>query len=781
MKNFWKHVFRSSVHNLGTLIGAACIIALGIFIYVAMMDTLKNLQVQVEQYYQGSHMADVFATVEGVSAAELVRLKEIPGIAEVSGKMAVDVRMLADGQREIVTVHLLSYDETDSLNQIRISGHDLQDGSIYLGSKMVEASGYETGTELTLLINGTSRKSILQGICNAPDYIYAIPPSGAMMPDGEIYDIACVNKNTIEELTGKRDSYQELGFRLLPGYTYEDVRYQLSDSLSGNGLTLLCEKEKQQSYDMVAGEMNELISIGTILPLMFLSISIFMLYVVLKKMIDRDQSVIGTMKAMGMTDIELISAYMLQGIFVGLLGALMGSVTAIPFGKYMFAMYAKFFNLPEVTYNSYADSRIHGLILAVAVSVTAVYLGVRGILEISPAQAMRAKAPKAAAILSIPDQLMRRLGTMERMGCRSIARNPFRGFLIILAISFPFSMASVLYSFAQVAAQMYFNQFDKIQTYDMQISLSGYTSRQRAANTGLELQGVAESEGIIQVAVELRHENRTEFALLYGLNEGSELWRIMDLNDIYYQPRDDGMIINSRMADKLHLQQGDIIEVSATGLTAEPVKIPVADIIDESFGSGCYISGNGIRRFFNTDSIAGTILLKVEPGQRETVREQLLKTSQVEWLVDTARILESYRTQMQSMMTMMNMFAIMSVAAGGILIYNICMINIRERTTEFGTIMLMGGSEQELGKILIFEQVLYFIMGILAGLPGSRGVKSLVESIILSDSYTINLSIGLASYMKAFIICLVITMLTFLAQMRVIKKIQIAEVLKERE
>ena len=46
---------------------------------------------------------------------------------------------------------------------------------------------------------------------------------------------------------------------------------------------------------MVDGEIKELTGTGTILPAIFMSMSVFMLYTVLKKMIDNDRSLIGTM------------------------------------------------------------------------------------------------------------------------------------------------------------------------------------------------------------------------------------------------------------------------------------------------------------------------------------------------------------------------------------------------------------------------------------------------------------------------------------------------------
>ncbi len=48
-----------------------------------------------------------------------------------------------------------------------------------------------------------------------------------------------------------------------------------------------------------------------------------------------------------------------------------------------------FFNLPDTVYHSYMNTRISGMGIAVGTGLLAVYLGVRGILKITPAQAMR--------------------------------------------------------------------------------------------------------------------------------------------------------------------------------------------------------------------------------------------------------------------------------------------------------------------------------------------------------------------------------------------------------
>lgn len=781
MGRFRRNVFRLAKQNKGSFLGAAFIIAIGVFIFVAMMDTLRNLKDQVDAYYRSSSLASVFAQVSGISEAELNRLKEIPGIARVSGKMAEDVRLLARGQEEIVTVHLLSYEEKDSLNRLSLSSAFSGREDLYLGGRMAGIYGYEKGEPLTLLWGGKGVDFTYAGACHGPDYIYSIPPGGAMVPDGEVYDIACIEKERMEELTGRKDSLNELGFTLMPGYSYEQVRYPLLERLQPYGLISLTYREDQASYDMVQGEIKELISMGTVLPLMFMAISVFMLYIVLKKMIDRDQSLIGTMKAFGLTDWELMSAYLLEGAAVGVFGAVLGGILAVPFGRYMFDMYVDFFNLPDTVYHSYWSSRAAGLLIALGTGAAAVFLGVKDILSIAPAQAMKARAPAATGALPIPAFLLRRMGTLEKMGCRSIARNPFRGFLIVLAVGFPFSMSSVLFSFQKIADQIYMDQFEMVQVYDLQLSLDTYTSPVRAVQGGEFLDGVEEGEAVCTISAELKNENLSEFVMLYGLNRGSELWKIMDLHRNFFEPPERGLILNNRIAKKLHVQKGDMVEVVCPGMTVNDVKVPVTEVISESLGNGCYMSLDSFENVFQTRNGANTVLLKTSKGKTEEVKKRLMDTSRVAWLVDAKKIVKSYRAMMGSMLAMINMFALLTVASGGILIYNISMINIRERVNEFGTLMILGESNREMSRLLLFEQMIYFAAGILAGIPGSYGVKLLIEKLVISDSYTIELTVSPGSYGAAFLICLGITLLACWAEVRFIGKICLTEILKERE
>lgn len=788
MKQFSKNILRLALKSRASFIGAVLIIGIGIFCYVGVSDTMKNLETQIDTYYDDYGLADIFATVEAIPASDLARLCEIPGIETVSGKLSADLRMLGPDQEELVTVHLMSYDPDDTLNRLRIQ--PLRDkatstDALYLGSRMADVYNYTEGTELRLVYGGKVKRLPYAGRCSAPDYIYSIPPGGAMIPDGEVYDIACIDLRDMKDLMGMGDVRNELGFRLKPGYRYEDVRYALRAELERYGLQSLTKRADQTSYDMVDGELHELISMCVLLPLIFMSISVFMLYVVLRKMIDQSRPLIGTLKAMGMTDRELMQAYLAEGAIAGFVGALLGDLTAGGFGRFMFEMYVDFFNLPDPRYHDYLSTRLTGGLIAVLTGIAAVYVGVRTILKIDPAQAMRSAAPAHASGRlgrRVADFTARQpVSALRRLGLRAVFRNPMRGFLIILSIAFPFSMSTVLLSFDTVADSMYTDQFEKIKLYDLEISLDHYTDPHQAAEAVEAIDDITYAEPLSILTAALRADNRTEYTLLYGIEKDSRLWHISDMYGQRYAPPTGGLILNWRTADKLKVRTGDTIELSCPAVSEQYIRVPVTQVIYENVGGAAYTDIESIQRMFASVTPVNTIIARIRPGSMQSVKDALSEAAHVTWVADAQKTLQAYLDMMKSMKAMIYMFALMSIVTGGILIYNISMINLRERLTELGTLQVLGAGDAEIRDMLRCEMCIYFLAGLLLGLPGSRGIKYLLEHVLVSDSYKIDMHVTMPAYLITFLICLLMAMLTVWMEMRAVRRISLTEVLKERE
>lgn len=782
MQMYWRNILREARKNWGAYIGASFIIAFGVLIYTGMMDAIYNLKDQVNLYYEQSNMADVFADVSAFPESELSTLESIPGIDIAYGRLAQDVRILADNQTEIVSVHLMAYSEKDTLNSIHIIPEKkLNQQDIYLGHRMFEAYNYPIGKSLQLLIKGQLINLKLSGYCQSPEYVYVTPPSGGRVPDPELYDIACVDKSYLEELTGMSGHVNELGFRLEPGYTFEDVRYELSEHLEQYGVKSLYSKKNQASYDFVEKDINTQTVLGSFFMVLFMSISVFMLYVILKKIIDQHRRLIGTMKAFGFHTRDLMLGYIKLGVCIGLIGALLAGLLAIPLGKVMYLRYSVYYDIPNGKFVFYWKTRIIGILVSVLTSIFAVYVGIRSIAKITPAEAMRPSEPIAARTIKIPKWINKRLYVMHKIGLRSMIRSPFRSFVIILAIAFPFGVSSALLSFEGVLDQAFTSQFTEVQIYDMQISLDNYVSYEKAMAAGAQLDGVVKSESVISIGVKLKKDNLIQFAMLKGIGEDSELYKIMDWEKVFYQPTDNGIILSKALADKLRVEEGDTIEVYNALLAPVAVSIPVNRVIYDNFGGGCYLSAEGIRKYFNTNKISNLVLLKVQDGMLNKVKEQVLRTSRVTNMIDNDRIRNSYREQTKAIVGMMTMFAIATAVCGLILINNILMINVRERRIEYGTLMVLGISVKEFRQMIFFEQCIYFFLGIVLGFPIIEGVKRVIESTMAAGAIRIKMTIFEIAYIKSFLICLIILVGSSIAVMHKVNKILPVDILKDKE
>lgn len=789
MRQFGKYIFRTARKHWGSVLGSALIIAIGIFSMVSMFDTLLNLSGQVRSYYRRSELGDVFCQVSGIGEDELSRLACLPGIAEASGRISADLRLIReseDGEPPMITVHLMS--SGGSLNLPEFETEPGGDDQIFIGARMQKEYGFRKGETLRILADGRSARFTFAGTVSAPDYIYTVAPDGAMIPDGRTYDIAVVSDRAMESLL-KTDRRNELAFRLSEGTSFREVRSVLADRLERYGLKELTERAEQGSVSMVEDEIHELVTVGTLLPVLFLSISVFMLYTVLQKMIEQDRGIIGTMKAFGMTDRELLSAYLLEGAAAGAAGALLGCTSAGLLGRYMFAMYVDFFNLPEPVYRDYVLTRLLGTGLSLLTACAAVLLGVRKIVTITPAMAMRRITPESGRMPRLPGRRkgpgkapggLKRPGFLPRLALRSLFRNPFRGFLIALSVAFPFAMSSVLLSYDGIVDDMIRTEFREVEDYDLMLSLERPVSPAAAKRAGEALPEVLAGDAVLVYPCEFLAGSSREYGALHGRSMEESFWRIRDNDGRYYSPPEHGLILDRRIAEKLHVQAGDEIELQSGGLLSGRRKVRVEAVIEQMFGGGALMALERFPELLNVPPAANRVLLRARPGETDRLVMRLSGAGRVTFLSEVRKTVKAYRDMFDSMSVMMNVFAALSAAAGCILITSILLMNLRERITELMTLKVLGVSDRELGMMLLLEQTVLFFLGILMGIPGIAWIRGILESMMKSDSYTIRLPVSRTAVTAAFLICLLMAFLSWLRELAVIRRLKLTEALKER-
>lgn len=775
MNFYMKNIFRTVLKNKGSYLGAIFVIGLGILIYVSMSNMVTILEQTVDNYYKQYNFADIFSTVESMYKDDLVKLENIDGIKRADGKLSTDARLMLTDSNDIITLHIM--DNESNLNKPIVSSNILNNNEILIGNKMFETYAFNIGDKIDIIVDGKLQTVTIVGTAQAPDYVLAIPPSGAM-PDSRIYDIAYMNRENLEVILDKKNKVNELAFLLDDGYSFNDIKFKLEQKLKDYGLKNLIESKDQPSNNIVQNQILTFVSIATTLPTLFLAVSVFMLYIILKKIIDQDRSLIGTIKAFGFKDSEIIISYIFQGIVTGILGAVLGNILSIPFSKYLFNMIISVYNIPNNDFEFYLENTIISIIIAIIATTLAVYFSIKEIIKINPSESMRAASPNFSTNFNIPRVLKIALNSKQIIGLRAIFRNKFRSLVIALCIAFPFGLTASLSAFTTIQKEIMTSQFTKIQTYDLKVNLNSYVKYNDAISSLKNLSDIYNIEAIAEYSINIKYKNRAEYSTLIGLNTNSQIYRIMDTKGRYYQPSQNGLIINSAIAKKLSLKQGDIVEIENTSFKS--IKIPIINIIEESSNSAVYIDINSINKYFNTDKVANSIIFNTYSNKLQSIKNILLSSKNIASVVDKDIALTGFNQNMQSNAAIIGILKILSVIAGIVLIYNILNISLRERKNEFGTMSILGLKSSEISEAIVFEQIINFIMGIFIGTIISNLVKKLLEAIMEAGALTITITIDLNSYLKSFIICLIIMILSLVAVLTKLRNVELTDILKER-
>ena len=784
MNRFFRNILRTILQNKISYVGAVLIIAMGALVYAGMTDFCMTLDEKGMKYFDDTALADVFVEVASMPQQKLGVLDDIKGIEDSFGRLEGNMRLVRDGETKVVTIHAMAYSPDDKMNKLLLDPvpDNIGDTDIFISKKMREIYNIQIGDEITVIANNRTKKLTCCGIAYSSEHMYSAADESATAPDSSVYDIAAMSKEGLEKLLGTKGSITNIGIKLAKSVDYSDVKYSIEQMLKPYSVISIAKKADQESYDSIIEEVDVYKIIVAVIPTLFMTVTIFMLYIVLKKMIDKDRILIGTMKAFGASDIEILSQYMKQAFFIGIVGGVLFLVPAAVLGEYLYVDDAVYFNIPDQTYQFHVITGIKSVFISLVTAVISVYLGVSEVLKINPAESMRAAAPKGGSF-KVPPFIGKLLNTRQKIGLTSMLRNKGRSLVIAIAIAFPFSCIAAFGSFNILTDQKTEDQFGKIENYDIKVKLTELIDRTDAETILRNMKDVQSYEAAASYSVLITDANHYEYAPLMVLNNNSDIYRIMDRYENYYEPRDDGLIMSHHLAKKLKAKKGDIIKIECSDLTYtnSPVEIPIVEIIEDATGMNCYINNEGIERYFPVKSRANLFLITAEDGKLDSVKTQISKLRNISFMFSQEDQKKSYAEMMSTTVLVMNFLAIFATIAGVMMIYNIMGISIRERKNEFGTLMVLGMTRPEISEIIVFEQIINFGVGIVIGIPWIYGWCRIIEYAASNESDTTTMKVFPVMVIIAFAVCVAATAVSVILIIRDVFNIELTDVLKERE
>ena len=766
MKILLKKALRAIWRNKKTYIACIVLIMLGVMMYVSFGIAGTALQTAKVEFYKETNFADAFAGVRGISRAQADALR-IDGIADVSARVVLDAQVYIEDSDAVITLRLLSRNH-DPLNQIRITGADIADDlDILMNQSFLDAWGLEAGDEVSLIINNRLIAFTIRGTFSSPEYLYIIDEGGSILPDEATFNVAVVSENTLLALND--NLFNDLSFALAPGIEFSDVEFALEDALQRFGLLSLIAQEDQTSNAILTMEVNYIVSIGNSVPMMFILMSIIILYLMLKRIIEQERPQIGTLKAFGYTKNQILVSYAFYGALTGAIGGILGVLLGILASDGFLVLFAEFFKLPNLVRAGTLQFSIVGLLMAVAGGVAGSIMGAKSTLKLQPAESMRPAVPNVKHKVR---HGLKWLPTTAQMAIRSMSRNKVRSVFIVFGMMFSFGFLTFMASFSTMIDDVMLSTYNQIQVYDGKVRF--HTPVRNAAGEIERIPGITYAEAIIEIPTEVSLSNRSTTTMLTGLAAESVLLRIYDTDRSQtFPPPGNGIILISALARELGARPGDYVTINER-------QVRVVEIVQQGMGAGAYLE----KKFLSDimEFTGGSTAVLFHAYDLSEIKRIAREGTNVRSLDDQAHTRKLMEDMLRPYTSMFYIFLVLGIVIAFAICYNTASIALMERKREYATLRVIGMHTREVANILRFEYWVLGACGILLGIPLPRMMLMAINNMMADmDLFSLSTHIPLQAYLTGLVCTLAAIYLSNRSNVRNVRKMEMVTVLKERE
>ncbi len=788
MRALDRKVVRDLWYLRGQVVAIAMVIASGVAVLVMALSTQHALLRTADAYYERYAFADVFAGLTRAPQRLALRIGAIPGVQTVQTRIVRYALLDIEDFGDPVMGRFVSIPEgrAATLNQLVIrAGRTVapkRPDEVVLSEPFAEAHGLTVGDRIVAILNGNRRKLQIVGIALSPEFIYSLGP-GALMPDDQRFGVLWMGREALEAAFDQQGAFNYVSLRLARGARAESVIPQLDRLLRRYGGIGAIAREDQISNWFVMNEIDQLGKMARILPAIFLIVSAFLTNMVLARLIATERSQIGLMKAFGYSNLEVGWHYAKLVIVIAALGILLGLAGGVYAGRLITELYAGLFRFPLLLYRPSPAS----FAIAAGVSFFAAVAGtlstVRRAALLPPAQAMIPPTPPVFRQSWLArTRFGRWLDQPSRIIVRHIVREPLRAALTCGGVAAAVGLLVVALQWEDALdylAQRYF--FDAQRQHVM----VGLTEVQASdiVHDFEHLPGVLAVEPLRFVSADFGAGSITHRGAVTGVGSGARLQPIFDeRRDRIVEPPPEGLVIATRLAQKLEVGVGDRIWVKVLEGRRPEVQLPIVELMQTHISMPAYMHIDALNRMLKERPSAGYVNLLIDPREESALYGELKVLPAVSAVMLRQAAIDSfYETLVEHLFVYVTMFALFAGALGFGVAYNATRIALSERGRELATLRVLGFTRGEISYILLGEVALLIVLGLPLGCLFGRGLAMIMAQAFDTELFRIPLNIEPATYGWSVVIVLASTLISAAIVRRRLDRLDLVEVLKTRE
>ena len=775
------------------LLAVTAIIAVGIACFIGMMSSSRNLEAAKSQYYSSCRMADFWIDLKKAPVEEVRRRARVDGLSEIRDRLQFKVIANLPEVDEPVSALMLSLpgDGAPVLNDIvmRRGSSFTNDrvNEVIVAEKFAKARGIDPGDRLEIVMNERSEELIVVGTAISAEFVYLTSP-GSLVDDPKNFGLFWAKRSFLEDAFGFVGACNSVTGRFTPEARVSGAGTVL-DTYSGRleefGVFVAIRRAQQFSNMTLSAEMSQLGKMALIFPTFFLFVGGLVLNVLMGRIAEQQRTVLGTFKALGYSDRELLRHYLLFGLVAGMLGALTGGVMGYWMAGAMTGGYLKFFSFPELVNGFYPGLILIGALMSMLACGLGTLQGVRRIVRLQPAEAMRPARPGHGGriLLERWGGLWSALDIQWQMVLRGLFRRKWRAAVSVISASLGAAIVILAFGFVNSLDAMIRIQFDHILRSDFHLTFSKELDR-AVGEEIRRLPGITAAESVFMVPCTFEAGHRAKKGGVIGISPQSQLTSPAGIDGRVVPIPSSGLLMAQRLMDQLGLRPGDQLRLIPVKGHREPVTVRVAQGFPSMLGLDVYANEVWLNRLMGESASVSEVrvLARQNRDERRVFMRTLKGMPNLDSVTDIREQKQALRKQFDGAMRSTAVIMILLAAViffGSIL--NSTLIAMAEREREIATFSALGYFDRETARLFFRDNMVTNVAGTLIGLP--MGVFMLKAMMIgfQTDAYSIPAILHPGSYLYTLALAVIFVLVAQIAVYRRLDRIDRVRALNVQE
>ncbi len=556
------------------------------------------------------------------------------------------------------------------------------------------------------------------------------------------------------------------------------------------------------NYSYVGLRMNadKVNDIAGIFPIFFIVVAALVALTSMSRMIEKERVEIGTFKALGYSNLRIVSKYLIYCGVASVIGCAIGgalgfSILPIVIWK----AYGVLYYLPKLVLSFSPVYFVIVLLVALAVTVLVTLYSSRSTILEKPASMMMPKAPAPGKriLLERCTPVWKHLKFSQKATIRNIFRYKRNMLLTIISVMGCTALIFAGFGCGHTISNTINVHFDELQRYDLLVSTDSVSAEFSAFLDENESYNLFSEDGTVNIQSD---KSGLQSVKLYALTYDEQARPLSDFMDTTDALTGEQFVLGEGEAaigynyyKYYGMSLGDVVSYSRTDGT--DVDFTITHVFGNYVGGALLCSYDYFAKSVGLDSASyapKSYLINLSGGFLAGIDEDYddISVYLTEVLfsfdgVSSVTFSSDTRAVYAGLDSIMGYITILLVVCAGLLaaivLYNLTNINIEERNKEIATLKVLGYTQKEVAGYIYRESAVLTIIGALLGLALGALVVWYVTYRLNNAALYFSFFVQWWVYPVAFLLTLAFAAIVYAFMTIKLNKTDMADSLKSNE